>query len=86
MRSYDSRVPRAAVGVVAAAMAALTLGVLVILPASMESGGEGRDMLAASNGAAGRCATASAQLQVSASRAPEAQHCAHSAREWLTTN
>jgi hypothetical protein len=67
-------------------MAALTLGVLVILPASMQSGGEERDMLAASNGVVWRCTTASAQLRAPEPRATDVQHCLRATRELLTTN
>jgi hypothetical protein len=86
MRSYEFRVPRALTGLAAAAATALTFGVLVILPASMASGGGEHDMLAAANGAVARCVTAAAQPRLAESRTTDTQHCLHTAREWLTTN
>lgn len=48
MRSYEPSTPRAAVGLIAIAMTAITLGALVVMPAIMEVDSRDAGMLAAS--------------------------------------
>ncbi len=46
MKPYAPRLPRAAFGVAAAAMTALTFGLLVVVPAHVSSGAANADVLA----------------------------------------
>ena len=48
MRSYESSTPRVAVGLIAIAMTAITMGVLVIMPAIVEAESRDSSALAAS--------------------------------------
>jgi len=48
MRSYETSTPRAAVGLMAVAMTAITMGVLVVIPAIVEADSRERGMIAAS--------------------------------------
>jgi hypothetical protein len=58
MNSYQPPAHRMAFGFAAVAMTALTIAVMVVLPARMESGSEANAMLAASQDAGGPCITA----------------------------
>lgn len=48
MHRYETSTPRVALGITAVAMTALTMGVLVVMPASMEAARHEPRMLAAS--------------------------------------
>ena len=41
MNNYQSSTPRVAIGIAAVAMTAVTFGVFIVMPAMIESGGEG---------------------------------------------
>ena len=51
MNRYESSTPRAALGLAAVAMAVITMGVLVVLPAKFDSVGADPSTLAAAKGA-----------------------------------
>jgi hypothetical protein len=51
MNRYEPSTPRAALGLTAVAMAAITMGVLVVLPAKLDSVSADRYTLAAAKGA-----------------------------------
>ena len=52
MNRYQTSTPRAAIGFVAVAMSALTIGVAVVLPARMQSAGQDAVVFAAAKAAA----------------------------------
>jgi hypothetical protein len=62
MRAYHLAAPRIALALIATAMSALTLGILVILPAGLELGGDRGAMLAAISARAGQAGIRSHEL------------------------
>ena len=54
MDSYQPSTPRAALGLIAAAMAAITIGAMVVLPATLDSAGA--EMVAVAKAKAGTAA------------------------------
>jgi hypothetical protein len=65
MTRYKPSIPHAAFGIAAIAMTAITIGLLVVLPAKMESGSQEVRTLAASKAAT----TASTEVVISQPRA-----------------
>ncbi len=73
MNHYETFIPRLAFGIAAVAMTGITIGVLVVIPAKMDSDRREPRMLAASNVAAPAttgAVTASAIIDVVAVRDP----------------
>jgi hypothetical protein len=76
MNRYESPAPRVAIGFAAVAMAALTMGAMVVLPSRMESDVSPDSVVAASQNAAGPCVTAPPESPSSAAGHLEANRAA----------
>lgn len=72
MNSYQPPTHRMAFGVAAATMTALTIAVMVVLPARLENDNGANVMLASSQAAAGSCLTAVPESRLWKWRGPHA--------------
>ena len=68
MNGYKPSTPRAALGLAAAAMTAIIVGALVVLPAKLESVSAGPDTLAAAKAATTAATTAPIEVAISPAR------------------